>query len=138
MTPVTRVLLVLVLSVFVATIASLEAQQAAQHDARRTGSDRLCYIAAMPQATIGNHRDTVGLGHSYCFADCGQLRDAHPGYYAGRADRTGTDPDSQTVGTGGDQVLGRLCRGDVSYIYLNVILPFYPDRVSHARHCRGS
>ena len=32
MTPVTRVLLVLVLSVFVATIASLEAQQAAQHD----------------------------------------------------------------------------------------------------------
>ena len=72
----------------------------------RAGGDRLDHVAGKADAAIGNNGNARGLGGVGGVHDGGELRDAHAGDDAGRADAARTDADFERVHAGLDQVFG--------------------------------
>ncbi len=89
-------------------------QQAAQHHGVGAGGQGLDDVARVPDAAVGDDRGAPAVGLFGAVLDGGDLRHAHAGHDARRADRAGAHAHLDHVGAGGDQVAGALGGDDVA------------------------
>jgi hypothetical protein len=93
-------------------------EQAPQHHRVRARGDRFGDVAREAHPAVRDQRYAAFLERARDVLDRGDLGNAHPGDDARGADRSRPDADLHRVGSGVDQRLGAVGRGDVSADHL--------------------
>ena len=116
-------------------------EQAAQHHAIRTGSDRFGDVAGVTDAAIGDYRHAAAFQRLYHIGDGRNLWHTDAGDNAGGANRARADADLDRVGAVVNQRQSRRCGGDIAADHLHlrevVLDPLHPAQHTLGMAVRG-